>query len=104
MDEGLDKGVKIAQPDLYYGERDKLESWLTQISLYLAFMGDKIPPTKHATFAITYLRGRAQKWVEPFLKKYMEEPDEPGKRRNQTVDGKCGQVQGGNPKNVRTFQ
>ena len=77
MDEGLDKGVKIAQPDLYYGERDKLESWLTQISLYLAFMGDKIPPTKHATFAITYLRGRAQKWVEPFLKKYMEEPDEP---------------------------
>lgn len=77
MDEGLDKGVKIAQPDLYYGERDKLESWLTQISLYLAFMGDKIPAAKHATFAITYLRGRAQKWVEPFLKKYMEEPDEP---------------------------
>ena len=76
MDEGLDKGVKIAQPDLYYGERDKLESWLTQIQLYLAFMGDKIPPAKHATFAITYLRGRAQKWVEPFLKKYMEEPDE----------------------------
>ena len=61
IDEGLDKGVKIAQPDLYYGERDKLESWLTQISLYLAFMGDKIPPTKHATFAIAYLRGRAQK-------------------------------------------
>ena len=72
----MDKGVKIAQPDLYYGERDKLESWLTQISLYLAFMGDKIPANKHPTFAITYLRGRAQKWIEPFLKKYMEEPDE----------------------------
>ena len=77
IDEGLDKGVKITQPDLYYGERDKLESWLTQISLYLVFMGDKIPLTKYTTFAITYLRGRAQKWVEPFLKKYIEEPDEP---------------------------
>lgn len=76
MDEGIDKGVKIAQPDLYYGDRDKLESWLTQIQLYLAFMGDKIPSNKHPTFAITYLRGRAQKWVEPFLKRYIEEPDD----------------------------
>ena len=72
----MDKGVKIAQPDLYYGERDKLESWLTQVSLYLAFMGDKIIPQRHPTFAITYLRGRAQKWVEPFLKKYMEGPND----------------------------
>ena len=76
MDEGTDKGVKIAQPDLYYGDRDKLETWLTQIQLYLAFMGDKIPSNKHPTFAITYLRGRAQKWVEPFLKRYIEEPDD----------------------------
>ena len=42
----------------------------------LTFQGDRIPTKKHPTFAITYMRGRAQKWVEPFLKRYMEDPDD----------------------------
>lgn len=76
MDSDLGKNIKVAQPDLYHGERNKLEDWLMQLQLYLTFQGGAIPDKKHTAFAITYMRGRAQKWVNPFLKRYMDEPDD----------------------------
>ena len=55
-DKGNDGASKVAKPDLYYGDRNKLEDWLNQMSLYFKF--NEI--TKDQTlFASTYLRGRA---------------------------------------------
>jgi len=69
-------GIKIAKPDLYYGDRDKLEEWLVQMQLYFSFNRDAIRQGKQPLFAMTYMRGRAQRWSAPFLKRYMEDPND----------------------------
>jgi len=53
--------LKVAKPDLFYGEREKLEDWLMQLQLYFAFNGQALPTAQQPAFAITYIRGRAQK-------------------------------------------
>ncbi len=68
-------GPKVAKPDFYYGEREKLEDWLMQLQLYFAFNGSALPAGQQPAFAITYMRGRAQKWVHSSLKKYLEDKD-----------------------------
>lgn len=65
MDDSNKKNVKVAQPDLYHGEREKLEDWLMQLDLYLTFQETNLPAQKRTAFAITYMRGRAQKWIAP---------------------------------------
>src|SRR4051812_10635046 len=62
---------KIAQPDLYYGERDKLEDWLLQVDLYFHFMKDEVEDKNKVTMGATYMRGKAAKWIKPNLKKYL---------------------------------
>ena len=47
-----------------------------QLQLYFAFNGAALPGRQQPAFAITYMRGRAQKWVGPFLKRYLEDPDD----------------------------
>ena len=58
--------VKVAQPDLYYGDREKLDDWIMQLKLYLTFKETTIGKPEKVIFAISYLRGRAQKWVAPY--------------------------------------
>jgi len=50
---------KVARPDLFYGEREKLEDWLMQLQLYFAFNGQTLLTAQQPAFAITYMRGRA---------------------------------------------
>jgi hypothetical protein len=87
---GMDRGrtgrddshLKTAKPDNYYGDRYKLEDWITQMELYFTFQ-----PTmdeKKALFAATFFRGRAQAWVKPYLQKYLNPP---GGKRDPEVDG-----------------
>ena len=69
-----DDKIRVAKPDMYYGERDKLEKWLLQVQLYFKF--NTVVQVKQPLFAISYLRGRAQEWSAPLLKRYLEDPDD----------------------------
>jgi hypothetical protein len=61
---------KVAKPDLYYGDRQGLDDWLTQMDIYFQFT--PVEPNKKTLFATTYLRGRAQHWMKPMLMKFLD--------------------------------
>lgn len=70
--------MHVAKPDLYHGERNKLDDWLLQFDLFFEFQGGKVAENKRVTLAASYMRGAAFKWIKPFLQQYMkgEAPDE----------------------------
>ena len=74
------EAIKAVQPDLYYGERNKLDDWIMQIRTYCLIR--KVPTDQQTLFATTLMRGRAQKWVKPFLKRYFDDPED---NENQDV-------------------
>ena len=49
------------QPDIYYGDRNKLEKWLYQLELHFKFK--TVPSNEKAEYAMTFMRGRAEDWV-----------------------------------------
>ena len=53
-----DSKVKVKLPNIYYGEREKLEDWLIQVNLYFCF-GPDIKETNKAVYATSFLRGKA---------------------------------------------
>ncbi|THY39196.1 hypothetical protein D6C98_10097 [Aureobasidium pullulans] len=61
---------KVAKPDLYHGDRQGLDDWLTQMEMYFQFT--PVEANKKTLFATTYLRGRAQHWMKPMLMKYLD--------------------------------
>ena len=65
--------LKIGKPDFYYGDRDKYDTWVNQMDMYFLFnkMEDNLKPV----FATSFLRGRAQHWVKPFLREYLDTGD-----------------------------
>jgi len=62
---------KVQKPDLYYGDREKLEDWFHQIQMYFLFT--PVAKEKKTLFATTFLRGRAQHWIKPYLHKFLED-------------------------------
>lgn len=73
---GDGEGVKVAKPDLYYGDRNKLDEWLTQLDLFFQFQGGDVPANRRVLFATTYMRDRAHKWIRPYQKKYLEQDND----------------------------
>jgi len=63
---------KVKHPDVYNGERVKLDQWLLQMDLYFKF-NEKIDPVDKACVAATYMRDNAQKWIAPQLTKYLDD-------------------------------
>ena len=76
IDDGSRGSIKITKPDLYYGERKKLEEWIMQVQLYLRFHEGSVQVKNHTAIAITFMRGDAQKWVQPHLQKYLDDPSD----------------------------
>ena len=70
--------VNVNKPDLYHGERSKLDDWLMQWDLFFMFQGEKIPEIKRVTFVASFMRGSAFKWIKPFVLQYNQgdAPDE----------------------------
>ena len=67
-----ERGISVAKPDLFYGDRDKVDNWLMQLQVYFTFQrGDLLPTSKQPLFATTYMRGNAQKWIKPYVVKYL---------------------------------
>ena len=65
-------GTKVAKPDLFHGDRLKLEDWLLQFDLFFKFEDDRVNDKDKASLMASYMRGAALKWVQPYLKKYMD--------------------------------
>jgi hypothetical protein len=68
--------VQAAKPEYFYGDREKLEDWLMELELYFMFDGADIPERKRGVFATTYMRGPAQKWIKPYIAKFMAHDQE----------------------------
>jgi hypothetical protein len=62
--------VIVNKPDLYHGDRTKLDDWLMQWDLFFLFQGEKIPENKRVVLASSYMRGNAFKWIKPFIQQY----------------------------------
>jgi hypothetical protein len=69
-----DDKIRVNKPDIYHGDRTGLEDWLMQVDIYFTFY--PVPANKKTIFASTFLRGRAQHWLKPTLRKYLENYDE----------------------------
>ena len=64
--------VRGNKPDLYHGDRSKLEAWLLQVDRYLHIEGNRINDEDKVVWATTFLRGDAEKWANPILRRYMD--------------------------------
>jgi hypothetical protein len=66
--DGDSRGLNVAKPDLFYGERRKFEAFITQ--LQLNFLSDTRrfqDEQDRVIFAETFLRGPALDWFKPVL-------------------------------------
>jgi len=74
---GHQGSFKVAQPDLYYGDRKKLREFLSQVQLNFMFHPQSVDtPAKKIIYAATYLRGAAHDWFEPYMKDQLENGDQ----------------------------
>ena len=53
--------MNVNKPDLYYGDRAKLDDWIMQWDLFFTFQGDKVPIDKRVILVSSYMRGNAFK-------------------------------------------
>jgi hypothetical protein len=65
-------GLKVKMPDLFYGDRSKLEDWILQFNRHFHIEGDKIKDVDKVILVSTYIKGPAEKWVLPIIQKYMD--------------------------------
>jgi Retrotransposon gag protein/Zinc knuckle len=71
-------GMNVNKPDLYHGDRSKLDDWLMQWDLFFTFQGEKVPEIKRVVLVASYMRGKAFTWIKPFVQQYQagEAPDD----------------------------
>jgi hypothetical protein len=79
-------GTKVAKPDLFHGDRLKLEDWLLQFDLFFKFEEDHVDADDRASLMASYMRGAALKWVQPYLKKYMDDNNDDDEITNMFDD------------------
>ena len=66
------RGISITKPDLFYGDCDKVDDWLMQLQIYFTFQeSNQLPANRQPLFTMTYMRGNAQKWIKPYVVKYL---------------------------------
>ena len=53
--------AKVARPDFYYSDRNKLDDWLNQIVMYITYRDVKTED--QLMIAASFLRGDAQHWA-----------------------------------------
>ena len=77
-----DKGrLKVATPDFFDGNRNKVDHWCTQMDLYLRFNCSETKGDEKALIAASYMRGKAQDWIKPYISYYLA-----GDQRHQFMD------------------
>lgn len=72
--------LKIATPDNYHGDRDKLKAFLSQAELYAGFFPEQFNgDTDKVLWAVSFLRGQAFSWIESFMEDFMKNKNKDGK-------------------------
>ena len=71
----LPKGIKISPPEPFYGDPRKLPAFLLQCMLNFKFYkadfeAQPMPGRAKVLFACSFLRGKANDWIEPYLTAY----------------------------------
>jgi len=61
---------------MYHGKREGLDDWLNQLDLYFLF--NSTPNNRKTLMATTYMRGRAQHWIKPKLRTYLDDGTDTG--------------------------
>ncbi|EKG15822.1 Retrotransposon gag protein [Macrophomina phaseolina MS6] len=80
------RSTKTAKPDLFYGNRKKLQTFLSQLDLYFFFNSRDFPTDdKRIIFAATYLRDTTAQWFEPYLRDRIEKEPEARKKDTKKV-------------------
>lgn len=68
------ESLKLRNPDPYGGDKKTLGAFLLQLRLYLKFNDDKFDDPdledERVFWAISYLRGEALGWIEPYINNY----------------------------------
>ena len=64
--------VKVAKPDKFYKKREKLEPWLLQLCMWFWDHNTLSAEKKRSVYALSLMRGRALKWIQPLLKKFLK--------------------------------
>lgn len=64
-------GTKPSKPDLFQGERYKLDNWLLQLDFYFR-LSPEIQEKDKVIIACSFLRGKTLTWVNTDLQKYMD--------------------------------
>ena len=58
--------AKVNNPDLYYGDRDKLQTFVSQLALKFSANSSEFPNDRvKLSYAGSYLRGAAFEWLVP---------------------------------------
>jgi hypothetical protein len=66
------QNLKINLPDEFHGSRQQLRTFLMQSELYIGFNANKFGnDTDKVLWMVSFLRGPAFAWVEPFLEDFM---------------------------------
>ena len=66
--------IKVNKFDLYYEDRMTLKDWFTQIKIYLLF--NSVEKNRKTLFVFTFLRGRAERWLKPSLRKKLNDNED----------------------------
>ena len=69
-----DDKIKINKFDIYHEDRNKLNNWLIQIDVYLAF--NHVLKSKRTLFASTFLKDKAKAWLKSQLQKYLDDNED----------------------------
>jgi hypothetical protein len=64
--------LKLKLPDIFTGERSKLETWILQFDRHF-HIDQNIANDDKVVLASTFMKGDAEKWVLPMIQRYMDE-------------------------------
>ena len=76
---GSTDDFKLKEPGTFSGNRNKVNEWLVQLKNFFAFRN--LDEAMKSAYAASLMVGPALKWIEPFLKEYIQGP------RNMGQDG-----------------
>ena len=66
---------KAGKPELFYGDRNKVDTWLNQ--LYVYFTLHQVPQNRRTLEATMYLRGDAERWFRDRLLGFVHNQEDP---------------------------
>ena len=77
--------AKLIKPNLYYGERNKLNSQLLQLEFYFSLINESIKDKEKVIFAVSYIRGRALNWISTDIIRYIDD-DNPNNNIKEQIE------------------